>query len=159
MNSILKASILAILLLTFEAQGSAQTVSAPTLSDDDKAAIIKNVIDLWFSRAEALPPAEGADLLKHNTLSTEDMSTTLVSKLSGIKLVLRKPKQIEKLKHRPTPIRFLRVNSISRVGDKIGLTLGAISVVNDTPLGVHSYHYLFERIDGQWQGKLMYIIC
>ena len=159
MNRNLKALILVIALLAFHAQSSAQTVSADVISDDERAAIIKTGIELWFSRAEKLPPAEGSDLLKHNTLSVEDLSANLVSKLSGIKLVLRQRNKIKQLEHRSTPVRYLRVTSLIRAGDAIELTLAAIGRVNDTTLGAHSYHYLFEKVEGHWQGKLIYIIC
>jgi hypothetical protein len=159
MTSILKASILAAVILAFCGQGSAQTARTPQLSDADKAAIINIALDLWFARAAELANDQGAELLKYNTLSTEDMSANLVSQLSGIKLVLREPKQIKKLSRQATAFRYLRLGDFTSKGNSIGFTLGAISQTNGLPLGAHSYQYLFENIAGQWLGKMTIIIC
>lgn len=112
---ILNGSLAVIVFLFINGHSSAQTTSAPLLSEDEKAAIIRTAIDLWFSRAKQLPPSVSDDLLKFNVLSTDELSFSLVSKLSGIRLVMRNQNYLRE-NRRPMAGKTLQCYLLGQVG-------------------------------------------
>lgn len=155
----LKASTLSIVLLATYAQSSAQTAKAPLLSDDDKVAIIRTALDVWRSRAEKLPPAEGAHLLKIHILSTEGISSTILFKLSDLNLTFLNAKQIKKLGRREKGVAYLLVGEIKGTEDYVAMTLSASAHDRIGGLFAHTYYYSFKKVDGRWEGKICIIVC
>lgn len=102
---------------------------------------------------------DGRTFPEYKILSTEGMSSELVSKLSDLNVATQKAQQIAKLSRQSTGIRYFEMREFTWEADKLRFSLVAIHRQMGQFITGHSYRYLFENVAGKWQGKLVLIIC
>lgn len=123
------------------------------ISPADKAILIQKVMEI---RLKTEGPEKFSDYL---IISTDNMSSTLLPKIDGYQFTLMKPKEIQKRQKKADRFRYLRVNEPKLQGRVVILWLGVIERCGGLPCHSHSYQYVFEKIDGEWQGQIRMVIC
>jgi hypothetical protein len=159
MKNILRASIVVLAVFAFQVHTLAQTEETRTLSDDDKAVIIKLAIELRLLGEQRSTSEDGRTFPVYKSLSTKGISSDLVSKLADLKVAVQRPQQVLKLSRQSRGIRYLEVRDFTWEADKLRFSLVAIYRGMGQFITGHSYRYVFEKVAGKWQGKLVLVIC
>lgn len=146
----LAASICVLLMVI---NGTVSANEAEKLSEADRAAIIQKAMELKLQKDG---PEKFSEYL---VISTENMSLKLLPKIQGFNFKLMKPREIEKRQKKATRFRYLRIDELTRQGQFVNFSLGVIERCGGLPCHAHFYKFVFEKIDGQWQGRIHMIIC
>jgi hypothetical protein len=132
---------------------TARPSELPEISSADKVAILQLAFEI---KLKDEGPGKFADYL---TISTENMSKPMLPKIPGFEFTLMKPKEIQKRQKKADRFRYLLVSEFTQRGRFINLSLGIIETCGGLPCHSHSYRYVFEKIDGAWQGRIYMVIC
>ena len=148
----LRLGISVCLSLVFFA-GVAKAGESEEISQADKAAILQLAFEL---KLEKEGPEKFAEYL---TISTENMSRGLLPNISGFEFKLMKPTEIRKRQKKADRFRYVFVSEFDRGSRFVRLALGLSETCRGLPCHSHSYQYVFEKVEGKWQGRIDRIIC
>jgi hypothetical protein len=151
----LLAFIPSIILFISCSTAFGQTSVKPRLSDEDTAAIIKSALELQLAHDGE------AKFKEYKILATDNIKPSLIPESEAFHFTLMKSGTIERKARRSkdAPLKYLEFGEFRISEEKVFVTLSEkqLGMIHFFKGSIFSYE--FQKVSGQWQGKLLSIVC
>jgi hypothetical protein len=152
-------AVLGLLGLLLPIASSPRTVGAQTtrvLSDEDKGAIIKAILEDRLSRDGA------ADFEKYLVLEIDNLKPSMIPTIGRYQFSPARQKDLERKARRTVGgLDWTRFGDFEFDGQIVQIAFVRKHMGPGRPPLVRGkdYRYMFRRVDGRWQGKVLMVIC